>query len=242
MAEQSDAEGAWAGMVDQATSSLSPALRYTQTARCSTSMARVGRLWLPHNELETPIFMPVGTAAAVKGMTVDELEALDVPLILGNTCVPRPAPLARRPRPGWGAGEAEARRGGGRYHLALRPGTDLLAEMGGLHDFMGWKRAMLTDSGGFQMVSLLKLANITEEGVTFQSPSDGTQMLLTPEKSIQLQNEIGADIMMALDDVVPPRHTTIRPASLRRGRGRDDGHLRLFVIKRIFFSRGRGGR
>jgi tRNA-guanine family transglycosylase len=95
--------------------------------------------------------------------------------------------------------------------------------MGGLHDFMGWKRAMLTDSGGFQMVSLLKLANITEEGVTFQSPSDGTQMLLTPEKSIQLQNEIGADIMMALDDVVPTRHTTIRPASLRRGRGRDEG-------------------
>ncbi|EKX51466.1 hypothetical protein GUITHDRAFT_85003 [Guillardia theta CCMP2712] len=117
--------------------------------------------------------MPVGTMAAVKGLTVDELEALDVPIILGNT-----------------------------YHLALRPGTELLDELGGLHDFMGWRRSILTDSGGFQMVSLLKLANITEEGVTFQSPSDGSQMLLTPEKSIQLQNEIGADIIMALDDVV----------------------------------------
>eukprot|EP00960_Hanusia_phi_P061277 764796-Hanusia_phi.AAC.3 len=92
----------------------------------------------------------------VKGLTVDELEALDVPIILGNT-----------------------------YHLALRPGTELLDELGGLHDFMGWRRSILTDSGGFQMVSLLKLANITEEGVTFQSPSDGSQMLLTPEKSIQ---------------------------------------------------------
>ena len=101
----------------------SPALKFTQLAKCSTSLARVGRLWLPHNELETPIFMPVGTAAAVKGITADELEALDVPLILGNT-----------------------------YHLALRPGTDLLAEMGGLHKFMGWKRAMLTDSGGFQVL------------------------------------------------------------------------------------------
>jgi queuine tRNA-ribosyltransferase len=104
---------------------------------------------------------------------VEEMEALEVPLILGNT-----------------------------YHLALRPTTELLDDCGGLHKFMGWRRAMLTDSGGFQMVSLLKLANITEEGVTFQSPSDGSKMLLTPEKSMQLQNEIGADIMMALDDVV----------------------------------------
>ena len=154
-------------------SSTSPALRHVVLARCSTSDARVCSLELPHNKLELPVFMPVGTAAAVKGLTVEEMEALEVPLILGNT-----------------------------YHLALRPTTELLDDCGGLHKFMGWRRAMLTDSGGFQMVSLLKLANITEEGVTFQSPSDGSKMLLTPEKSIQLQNEIGADIMMALDDVV----------------------------------------
>ncbi len=213
-------------------SERSPALKHAVLARCSTSSARVCSLELPHNTLELPIFMPVGTvrpraassprtrralpdlrlvrspglarrprppctlsrpcpvyvcaasprprplprrpqAAAVKGLTVEEMEALEVPLILGNT-----------------------------YHLALRPTTKLLDECGGLHKFMGWRRAMLTDSGGFQMVSLLKLANITEEGVTFQSPSDGSKMLLTPEKSMQLQNEIGADIMMALDDVV----------------------------------------
>ena len=154
-------------------SATSPALKHAVLARCSTSDARVCSLELPHNKLELPIFMPVGTAAAVKGLTVEEMEALEVPLILGNT-----------------------------YHLALRPTTELLDDCGGLHKFMGWRRAMLTDSGGFQMVSLLKLANITEEGVTFQSPSDGSKMLLTPEKSIQLQNEIGADIMMALDDVV----------------------------------------
>lgn len=90
---------------------------------------------------------------------------------------------------------------GNTYHLGLRPGADLVEDMGGLHKFMGWDRNILTDSGGFQMVSLLDLAEIKEEGVVFQSPVDGTKMLLTPEKSIQLQNQIGADIMMALDDV-----------------------------------------
>ena len=154
-------------------SARSPALKHAVLARCSTSQARVCSLGLPHHSLELPVFMPVGTAGAVKGLTVEEMEALDVPLILGNT-----------------------------YHLALRPTTELLDACGGLHEFMGWRRAMLTDSGGFQMVSLLKLAQINEEGVTFQSPSDGTKMLLTPEKSMELQNEIGADIMMALDDVV----------------------------------------
>jgi tRNA-guanine transglycosylase len=91
---------------------------------------------------------------------------------------------------------------GNTYHLGLRPGADLVAEMGGLHKFMNWKNNLLTDSGGFQMVSLIELATLTEEGVHFQSPVDGSAMLLTPEKSIGLQNQIGADIMMALDDVV----------------------------------------
>ncbi|KAG6508210.1 hypothetical protein ZIOFF_033582 [Zingiber officinale] len=109
----------------------------------------------------------------IKGLTNIQLEEIGCQLILGNT-----------------------------YHLALRPGAELIDELGGLHKFMNWKRALLTDSGGFQMVSLLHLADITEQGVTFQSPVDGKPMLLTPEESIQIQNKIGADIIMALDDVV----------------------------------------
>ncbi|PPS00029.1 hypothetical protein GOBAR_AA20639 [Gossypium barbadense] len=109
----------------------------------------------------------------IKGLTADQLEEIGCQIILGNT-----------------------------YHLALRPTSELIDELGGLHKFMNWPRALLTDSGGFQMVSLLHLADITEKGVTFQSPVDGKPMLLTPEESIQIQNKIGADIIMALDDVV----------------------------------------
>jgi len=135
--------------------------------------ARATSLTLPHHECFTPMFMPVGTQGSVKGLTSAQLEAIECQVILGNT-----------------------------YHLGNRPGADVLAKAGGLHGFMNWRRAMLTDSGGFQMVSLLDLADITEEGVTFQSPTDGKQMLLTPERSIHIQNDIGADIIMALDDVV----------------------------------------
>ncbi|THG06253.1 hypothetical protein TEA_018812 [Camellia sinensis var. sinensis] len=109
----------------------------------------------------------------IKGLTTSQLEEIGCQIILGNT-----------------------------YHLALRPTSELIDELGGLHKFMNWPRALLTDSGGFQMVSLLHLADITEKGVTFQSPVDGKPMLLTPEESIQIQNRIGADIIMALDDVV----------------------------------------
>lgn len=91
---------------------------------------------------------------------------------------------------------------GNTYHLGLRPGPETMKKAGGLHNFMGWDRALLTDSGGFQMVSLLQLAEITEQGVKFQSPFDGTESMLTPEESISLQNVIGADIIMQLDDVV----------------------------------------
>eukprot|EP00199_Chlamydomonas_sp_CCMP681_P002077 CAMPEP_0119108094 /NCGR_PEP_ID=MMETSP1180-20130426/13465_1 /TAXON_ID=3052 ORGANISM="Chlamydomonas cf sp, Strain CCMP681" /NCGR_SAMPLE_ID=MMETSP1180 /ASSEMBLY_ACC=CAM_ASM_000741 /LENGTH=427 /DNA_ID=CAMNT_0007093677 /DNA_START=136 /DNA_END=1419 /DNA_ORIENTATION=+ len=136
--------------------------------------ARTGRMVLPHYTAETPMFMPVGTQGTVKGLTSQQLEDLDCHVILGNT-----------------------------YHLQNRPGSELVAEMGGLHDFISWQRGMLTDSGGFQMVSLLHLAEITEEGVTFQSPVDGSRLLLTPEESMGIQNRLGADIMMALDDVVP---------------------------------------
>lgn len=129
---------------------------------------------VPHFTCETPMFMPVGTQGSVKGLTSQQLEDLDCHIILGNT-----------------------------YHLENRPGSELVDDMGGLHSFVNWKRGMLTDSGGFQMVSLLHLADINEEGVTFQSPVDGHTMLLTPEHSIAVQNRLGADIIMALDDVVP---------------------------------------
>ncbi|TFJ81110.1 hypothetical protein NSK_007752 [Nannochloropsis salina CCMP1776] len=137
--------------------------------------ARAATVHLPHGPLATPVFMPVGTKGTIKGIPTEQLlhEDLSPQIILGNT-----------------------------YHLALQPGTELLEEMGGLHEFMQWPRNLLTDSGGFQMVSLLALAEITEEGVRFQSPVDGTQMLLTPEMSISHQNRIGSDIMMQLDDVV----------------------------------------
>ncbi|THU52642.1 hypothetical protein C4D60_Mb10t06090 [Musa balbisiana] len=140
--------------------------------------ARAARLALPHFVCQTPLFMPVGTQGTIKGLTNNQLEEIGCQIILGNT-----------------------------YHLALRPGAELIDDLGGLHKFMNWKRALLTDSGGFQMVvkllvSLLHLADITEQGVTFQSPVDAKPMLLTPEESIQIQNKIGADIIMALDDVV----------------------------------------
>ncbi|KAG9407148.1 Queuine tRNA-ribosyltransferase catalytic subunit 1 [Aphanomyces cochlioides] len=142
----------------------------------TSGRARACDLHLPHGTVHTPIFMPVGTQGTIKGITAEQmgLPPIDCKILLANT-----------------------------YHLALRPGTELLRDIGGLHDFMGWQRNILTDSGGFQMVSLLELAQITEVGVEFQSPVDGTTMLLTPEMSITHQNNIGADIIMALDDVAP---------------------------------------
>eukprot|EP01132_Coremiostelium_polycephalum_P009057 gene9057-11095_t len=135
--------------------------------------ARASKLTLPHHVCDTPMFMPVGTQGTVKGLTSQQLVDLNCGVVLGNT-----------------------------YHLGHRPGPEVMTSVGGLHKFMNYPRAMLTDSGGFQMVSLLQLAEITEEGVQFQSPHDGSTMVLTPELSMQIQNTIGADIMMALDDVV----------------------------------------
>lgn len=148
-------------------------LKFTIQAECNTSRARVGVMKLPHYDVKTPVFMPVGTQGTMKGLLPEQLENLDCEIILGNT-----------------------------YHLGNRPGTAVLEKAGGLHKFMGWNRALLTDSGGFQMVSLLKLAEITEEGVKFRSPYDDSEIMLTPEKSIEIQNCIGADIIMQLDDVV----------------------------------------
>ncbi|XP_035445710.2 queuine tRNA-ribosyltransferase catalytic subunit [Spodoptera frugiperda] len=149
------------------------ALSFQIKTECNVSKARSGLMKLPHYEVKTPVFMPVGTQGTMKGLLPDQLETLDCEIILGNT-----------------------------YHLGNRPGTDVLTKAGGLHKFMGWNRALLTDSGGFQMVSLLKLAEITEEGVKFRSPYDDSEIMLTPEKSIEIQNCIGADIIMQLDDVV----------------------------------------
>lgn len=150
-----------------------PALQFRVLAKCTVSAARAADMTLPHSLVHTPVFMPVGTQGTMKGITTAQLEDMGCRICLGNT-----------------------------YHLGLRPGEELLKEAGGLHKFMSWNRSLLTDSGGFQMVSLLSLANITERGVNFKSPHDGSEMLLTPEKSIELQNAIGADIMMQLDDVV----------------------------------------
>eukprot|EP01117_Protostelium_nocturnum_P011545 TRINITY_DN4186_c0_g2_i1.p1 TRINITY_DN4186_c0_g2~~TRINITY_DN4186_c0_g2_i1.p1 ORF type:complete len:425 (+),score=93.50 TRINITY_DN4186_c0_g2_i1:251-1525(+) len=134
---------------------------------------RATTLDLPHGRCLTPMFMPVGTQGSIKGLLSSQVLDLKCNIILGNT-----------------------------YHLGHRPGPNVMKELGGLHQLMNWNRNLLTDSGGFQMVSLLKFAEITESGVVFQSPHDGSQMLLTPEMSMQIQNKIGADIMMALDDVV----------------------------------------
>lgn len=135
------------------------------------SQARTGRLTTPHGTVDTPVFMPVGTLGPVKGITSDELQSCGFGLMLSNS-----------------------------YHLYLRPGYQLIAEMGGLHQFTGWTGSILTDSGGFQLVSLSDLRKITDEGVTFKSHLDGSMHLLTPERCIEIQMALGSDIMMVLDE------------------------------------------
>ncbi|CAH1996162.1 unnamed protein product [Acanthoscelides obtectus] len=143
-------------------------------AECQTTKARTSKMILPHGEVDTPVFMPVGTQGTLKGMLPEQLEEMGLQIMLANT-----------------------------YHLGTRPGPKILEKAGGLHKFMNWNRNLLTDSGGFQMVSLLELAEITEEGVKFQSLNKTKgEVMLTPEHSIEIQNAIGADIIMQLDDVV----------------------------------------
>src|SRR5215212_11199761 len=134
-------------------------------------MARLGRLSTAHGVIDTPAFMPVGTAATVKAMTPDAVAATGARIVLGNT-----------------------------YHLMLRPGAERIAALGGLHRFMNWPYAILTDSGGFQVMSLAALRKITEEGVAFRSHLDGSRHLLTPERSVEIQHLLGADITMAFDE------------------------------------------
>ncbi|KAA8896240.1 tRNA-guanine(15) transglycosylase-like protein [Sphaerosporella brunnea] len=165
------------------------ALAFELVAKCSTTKARASVLRLPHGPIETPIFMPVATQAALKGLTPEQLEAAGCRLCLNNT-----------------------------YHLGLKPGQAVLEAVGGAHKLQGWRHNILTDSGGFQMVSLLELATVTENGVEFLSPHDGTPMLLTPEHSIDLQHSIGSDIIMQLDDVIAttsPDEARMRDAMYR---------------------------
>lgn len=141
---------------------------------CKQSGARLGVLHTPHGDIQTPIYMPVGTAACVKAMTPREMEEIGTQILLSNT-----------------------------YHLHLRPGEDLVQEAGGLHNFMDWHKPILTDSGGFQVFSLAGIRTIKEEGVTFQSHLDGSRHFIGPEESMDIQQKLGSDICMAFDVCSP---------------------------------------
>lgn len=150
------------------------AVTYELIKVCKQTGARLGRLHTPHGIIDTPAFMPVGTQATVKTMSPEELKVMDAQIILSNT-----------------------------YHLFLRPGHDIVKEAGGLHKFMNWDRPILTDSGGFQVFSLADTRKITEEGVEFRSHLNGDKLFIAPETSIEIQNALGADIIMAFDECAP---------------------------------------
>ncbi|MGH2644047.1 MAG: tRNA-guanine transglycosylase, partial [Chitinophagaceae bacterium] len=150
-------------------------MKFELIAKDNFSQARVGEIYTGHGMIETPVFMPVGTAGSVKGVTQEQLEKdVKAQIILGNS-----------------------------YHLYLRPGTDILEKAGGLHSFNGWNHPILTDSGGYQVFSLSGTRKIREEGVTFQSHIDGSRHLFSPEKVMDIQRSIGADIVMAFDECTP---------------------------------------
>ncbi|MGH9780110.1 MAG: tRNA guanosine(34) transglycosylase Tgt, partial [Candidatus Acidiferrales bacterium] len=148
--------------------------RFEILARDPNSRARTGRLYTAHGAVDTPVFIPVGTAGSVKAMPQPLLEELDAQLLLANT-----------------------------YHLFLRPGHGVIRELGGLHRFMGWPRALLTDSGGFQVFSMNSIRTVTEDGVEFRSHLDGSPQFLSPEKAIEIQVALGADLIMPLDECLP---------------------------------------
>jgi queuine tRNA-ribosyltransferase len=179
---------------------------------CPVTGARAGVLTTPHSVIETPVFIPVGTQAAVKAMSQQELAAYDVRIILGNT-----------------------------YHLYLRPGPELIREAGGLRRFMGWSGSILTDSGGFQVFSLSGLRKITPEGVMFRSHIDGSSHLFTPERVVEIEHAFGADIIMAFDECAPfpstreyaERSTHLTSEWAARSR---DAHGRLDDGSRVLFG------
>ncbi|MDI4644884.1 tRNA guanosine(34) transglycosylase Tgt [Cohnella hashimotonis] len=151
-----------------------PAITYELIKTCAQTGARLGRVHTPHGVIDTPTFMPVGTQATVKGISPEELKALNAQIILSNT-----------------------------YHLFVRPGHELVRAAGGLHKMMNWDRPILTDSGGFQVFSLAQMRKITEEGVTFRSHLNGDKLFLSPEVATAVQNALGPDIMMAFDECPP---------------------------------------
>src|SRR5215207_3474680 len=152
--------------------------RFHFTIHATDGAARTGAIETKRGEIRTPAFMPVGTAATVKAMRPEEVRASGADIILGNT-----------------------------YHLMLRPGAERVARLGGLHRFMGWERPILTDSGGYQVMSLSELSKVAEDGVTFASHLDGTRHMLSPERSIEVQRLLGSDIVMAFDQLVPATAT-----------------------------------
>ncbi|MBE9502918.1 MAG: tRNA guanosine(34) transglycosylase Tgt [Proteobacteria bacterium] len=185
--------------------------------KCSGTNARRGRIHTGRGEINTPVFMPVGTQGTVKAMTPDMLHQLDVEIILGNT-----------------------------YHLYLRPGHKLVKELGGLHKFIGWDRPLLTDSGGFQVYSLGSLRKISEEGVRFQSHIDGSYHFLSPESSISIQEDLGADIIMCFDECPPYPATydyvetsldmTLRWAKRCKSAKKNDGSALFGIIQGGMFE------
>ena len=158
--------------------------RFSFTIDATDGAARTGIIAMQRGEIRTPAFMPVGTAATVKAMKPQDVRASGADIILGNT-----------------------------YHLMLRPGAERMARLGGLHSFMGWERPILTDSGGYQVMSLSELTKVTEEGVSFASHLDGTQHMLSPERSIEVQRLLGSDIVMAFDQLVPATATGAEAAA-----------------------------
>jgi queuine tRNA-ribosyltransferase len=171
------------------------------TVEARDGRARLGRIQLPHGIVDTPVFMPVGTVASVKAVPQDVLEELGAQIILGNT-----------------------------YHLYLRPGFENVRKLGGLHRFMSWDRSMLTDSGGFQVFSLSELRKLTEDGVTFRSHLDGSSHFFSPERSMEIQIALGADIIMAFDEC------TEHPAERNRARESMDLTLRWAKRSQDYFA------
>jgi queuine tRNA-ribosyltransferase len=172
----------------------------------TAGVARLGRMITPHGVIETPVFMPVGTLASVKGVSQDILEELGAQIILGNT-----------------------------YHLYLRPGVETVRKLGGLHGFMSWRRAILTDSGGFQVFSLNELRKVTEEGVTFRSHLDGSSHFFSPESAMEAQIGLGADIIMAFDEC------TEYPADAMRARASMEMTARWAARSKKYFEEHKEG-
>ena len=166
---------------------MSGPLQFEISHRCPRSAARVGRVSTPHGAFDTPAFMAVGTRATVKGLTTDHIAQTGTQVVLNNT-----------------------------YHLMLRPGERIVRQAGGAHRFMGWPGPMLTDSGGYQAYSMADTNDIDDDGVSFRSIVDGSKIRLTPERSIEVQNAIGADIIMAFDDCPPSMDPEAGPTNQTR--------------------------